>query len=106
LHPNAAEIYRRKVADLELALNDDSIKAEAGEILRADRPGRSDPGGKIGLHSARYPLQESARGSYSTSGVLLDRQTPQPSQPLGDSLMDSWEAFRDVASTLQRRLLD
>ena len=35
LHPNAAEIYRRKVADLELALNDDSIKAEAGEILRS-----------------------------------------------------------------------
>ena len=33
LHPNAAEIYRRKVADLELALNDDSIKAEAGEVL-------------------------------------------------------------------------
>jgi hypothetical protein len=32
---NAAEIYRRKVADLELALNDDSIKAEAGEILRS-----------------------------------------------------------------------
>jgi len=35
LHPNAAEIYRRKVADLELALNDDSIKAEAGEVLRS-----------------------------------------------------------------------
>ena len=32
LHPDDAEIYRRKVADLELALNDDSIKAEAGEI--------------------------------------------------------------------------
>jgi site-specific DNA recombinase len=35
LHPNAAEIYRRKVAELELALNDDSIKAEAAEILRS-----------------------------------------------------------------------
>jgi DNA invertase Pin-like site-specific DNA recombinase len=35
LHPNAAEIYRCKVAELELALNDDSIKAEAAEILRA-----------------------------------------------------------------------
>jgi DNA invertase Pin-like site-specific DNA recombinase len=35
LHPNAAEIYRRKVAELELALNDNSIKAEAGEILRS-----------------------------------------------------------------------
>jgi site-specific DNA recombinase len=32
LHPNAAEIYRRKVAELELALNDDSIKVEAAEI--------------------------------------------------------------------------
>jgi site-specific DNA recombinase len=35
LHPNAAEVYRRKVAELELALNDDSIKAEAGDILRS-----------------------------------------------------------------------
>ena len=35
LHPNAAEVYRRKVADLELALNDDGIKAEAGDILRS-----------------------------------------------------------------------
>ena len=35
LHPNASEVYRRKVAELELALNDDSIKAEAGEILRS-----------------------------------------------------------------------
>jgi site-specific DNA recombinase len=33
LHPNAAEVYWRKVAELELALNDDAIKAEAGEIL-------------------------------------------------------------------------
>jgi hypothetical protein len=35
LHPNAAEIYRRKVAELELALNDEAIKAEAAEILRS-----------------------------------------------------------------------
>jgi hypothetical protein len=35
LHPNAAEIYRRKVAELELALNHDSIRAEAAEILRS-----------------------------------------------------------------------
>jgi hypothetical protein len=35
LHPNAAEIYRRKVAELELALNDDAVKAEAGEIIRS-----------------------------------------------------------------------
>jgi site-specific DNA recombinase len=35
LRPNAAEVYRRKVAELELALNDDSIKAEAAEILRS-----------------------------------------------------------------------
>ena len=35
LHPNAAVVYRRKVAELELALNNDSIKAEAGEILRS-----------------------------------------------------------------------
>jgi site-specific DNA recombinase len=35
LHPNAAEVYRRKVAELELALNDDAIKAEAGEIIRS-----------------------------------------------------------------------
>jgi DNA invertase Pin-like site-specific DNA recombinase len=35
LHPNAAEIYRRKVAELELALNEESIKAEAADILRS-----------------------------------------------------------------------
>jgi hypothetical protein len=29
-----AEVYRLKVAELEIALNDDSIKAEAGDILR------------------------------------------------------------------------
>jgi site-specific DNA recombinase len=35
LHPNMGEVYRLKVAELEVALNDDSIKAEAGEILRS-----------------------------------------------------------------------
>ena len=30
-----AEIYRLKVAGLKVALNDDSIKAEAGEVLRS-----------------------------------------------------------------------
>jgi len=35
LHPNTAEIYRRKVAELELALNDEAIKAKAAEILRS-----------------------------------------------------------------------
>src|SRR6266404_548801 len=34
VHPNMAEVYRLKVAELEIALNDDSIKAEAGDILR------------------------------------------------------------------------
>jgi hypothetical protein len=36
----------------------------------------------------------------------LGPTAPQRSQPLGDSLMDSWEAFRGVAWTLQRRSLD
>jgi len=35
LHPNMAEVYRLKVAELEVALNDDSIKAEASELLRS-----------------------------------------------------------------------
>lgn len=35
LHPNLAEVYRLKVAELEIALNDQSIKDEAGEILRS-----------------------------------------------------------------------
>ena len=35
LHPNMAEIYRLKVGELEVALNDDNIKAEAGEVLRS-----------------------------------------------------------------------
>ena len=35
LHSDIAEVYRLKVAGLEVALNDDSIKAEAGEVLRS-----------------------------------------------------------------------
>ncbi|MGF1609004.1 MAG: recombinase family protein [Kiloniellales bacterium] len=35
LHPGLSRIYRRKVEQLEAALNDDSIKAEAAEVLRA-----------------------------------------------------------------------
>jgi site-specific DNA recombinase len=35
LHPNLAELYRRKVGELEIALNDESIKAEASELLRS-----------------------------------------------------------------------
>lgn len=34
LHPNAAEIHRRKVADLEVALTQPDICVEAGETLR------------------------------------------------------------------------
>jgi site-specific DNA recombinase len=34
LHPAMAEVYRRKVADLAQALNDDSTRAEAADILR------------------------------------------------------------------------
>lgn len=34
LHPNPAEIYRRKVADLQAALADPQMQAEALEILR------------------------------------------------------------------------
>ena len=35
LHPNAAEIYRAKVATLEASLNAPEIKAEASDALRA-----------------------------------------------------------------------
>ena len=35
LHPNMTEVYRLKVTELEVALNGDSIKAEAGEVLRS-----------------------------------------------------------------------
>ena len=35
LHPNLPEFYRRKVAELEVALNDEDIKDEAAELLRA-----------------------------------------------------------------------
>ena len=35
LHPNAAEIYRAKVADLEASLNTPEIKAEASDAHRA-----------------------------------------------------------------------
>ena len=35
LHPGIAEIYRRKVADLTHALNEDSLRSEAAEIIRS-----------------------------------------------------------------------
>ena len=35
LHPGIAEIYRRKVADLTQALNDDNLRSEAAEIIRS-----------------------------------------------------------------------
>ena len=34
LHPKLSEVYREQVARLEDALNEDTIKDEAGEILR------------------------------------------------------------------------
>jgi site-specific DNA recombinase len=34
LHPNVAEIYRQKVAHLEVALNDPALREEAAEVLR------------------------------------------------------------------------
>jgi site-specific DNA recombinase len=35
LHPNLAELYRRKVDELEIALNDEATKAEAAVIVRS-----------------------------------------------------------------------
>ncbi len=35
LHPNAADIYKRKVADLETALTDPEVCTQAGEALAA-----------------------------------------------------------------------
>ncbi len=35
LHPNAADIYRAKVADLEASLNAPEIRLEAAEALRS-----------------------------------------------------------------------
>jgi hypothetical protein len=35
IHPNLAKLYERKVRELEKGLNDDSIKAEASELLRS-----------------------------------------------------------------------
>ncbi len=35
LHPRLSEVYARKAADLEVMLDDQSIKLEAAEILRA-----------------------------------------------------------------------
>lgn len=35
IHPNLPELYRRKVADLEVELNDPTISAEAKEVLRS-----------------------------------------------------------------------
>jgi len=35
LHPNLPEFYRRKIGELEIALNDETIKDEAAELLRS-----------------------------------------------------------------------
>ncbi len=35
LHPKLSEVYRKKIANLEDALNDESIRTEAAEILRS-----------------------------------------------------------------------
>ena len=35
LHPKAAEVYRRQVADLEAALNDPEVRMEASDALRS-----------------------------------------------------------------------
>ena len=35
LHPGLAEVYRKKVADLTQALNDDALRTEATEVLRS-----------------------------------------------------------------------
>ena len=35
LHPNLAEIYRRKVAELHVTLNHDDSRAEAADIIRS-----------------------------------------------------------------------
>jgi hypothetical protein len=59
------------------------------------------------LGGAWSAIQESARGSYSASGVLLDRRPRLPSlTPSGRLSKDSCEAFRGVAWTLQRRSRD
>ncbi len=34
LHPNLAELYRKKIADLRLAVTDPATRSEALEILR------------------------------------------------------------------------
>ncbi len=75
LHPNAAEIYRAKVAELEAALNAAEIRAEASEALRAliDRvvlvPDGEAPDGlraelhgdlAMILHLGHHPTQEGA----------------------------------------------
>jgi len=56
LHPNLAAIYRKKVEQLEIALNDPAIRYEASEIIRTviDRV-------EVGSGSARDPGQTEVR---------------------------------------------
>jgi hypothetical protein len=51
------------------------------------------------IRAARSPLSTPGvrAGLVQRLGVLLDKQRPHPSQPLGDCLMDSWGPFRGVA---------
>jgi len=67
LHPNLTAVYRRKVEQLEVSLNDPEIRLEAGEIIRTviDRievgPGRADNfGATADRDSGQAGLQQSA----------------------------------------------
>ena len=73
LHPNAAELYRRRVAELETALAQPDIASEAAAALAALIPQgcahpRSDSGGRACGEPARRP------GADLAPGVARQRQ--------------------------------
>ena len=80
--PNVTEVCRRKVAALELALDGDSINAEAGEIPRAliDRVVLTPAPDELGGIDARL------RGDLATVLALSDpEQQKLPAMSAGGS---------------------
>jgi len=74
LHPKLGEVYREKIANLEKALNDESIRSEAAEVLR----GLID---KIALTPGGDVLKAELHGDLATIMVFCGDGDPADASP-------------------------
>ncbi|MGE5201897.1 MAG: recombinase family protein [Acidobacteriota bacterium] len=91
LHPNLPEFYRRKVAELEVALNDEGIKDEAAELLRSLiarvvlTPNTDAPNGLVAeLHGALAEILRLGSEGGASDGRARDgrKQKLPPAVPI------------------------